>query len=43
LMGILLDNSPGLQGHQHVFAAVAIFGVVGFAATGMFRRVTKPA
>jgi MFS family permease len=41
LMGILLDNSPGLQGHQHVFAAVAVFGVVGFAATVMFRRVTQ--
>ena len=41
LMGVLLDNSPGLKGHQHVFAAVAIFGVVGFAATVMFRRVTK--
>jgi hypothetical protein len=24
-----------------VFAAVAVFGVVGFAATVMFRRVTQ--
>ena len=43
LMGILLDNSPGIQGHQHVFATVAIFGVVGLAATAMFRRVTQAA
>lgn len=40
LMGVLLDRSPGLLGHQHVFAAVAVFGVVGLAAALAFRRVT---
>ena len=39
LMGVLLDNSPGVLGHQHVFASVAAFGVVGLIATIMFRRV----
>lgn len=40
LMGVLLDGSPGVLGHQHVFAAVAGFGVVGLVATLAFRRVT---
>jgi MFS family permease len=38
LMGVLLDQSPGPPGHQHVFAAVAAFGVVGLVATAAFRR-----
>jgi len=41
LMGVLLDNSPGLLGHQHVFAAVAVFGAIGLMATIAFRRITK--
>ena len=41
LMGVLLDNSPGMLGHQHVFAAVAMFGTVGLIATIAFRRITK--
>jgi MFS family permease len=40
LMGVLLDNSPGVLGHQHVFASVAVFGVVGLVATIAFRRIT---
>jgi nitrate/nitrite transporter NarK len=40
LMGVLLDNSPGVLGHQHVFAAVAVFGAVGLIATVAFRRLT---
>lgn len=40
LMGVLLDGSPGVRGHQHVFAAVAAFGVVGLIAGLAFRRVT---
>lgn len=40
LMGILLDNSPGVLGHQHVFASVTIFGLVGLMATIAFRRMT---
>lgn len=38
LMGVLLDRSPGVTGHQHVFAAVAVFGVIGLVATVAFRR-----
>ena len=41
LMGILLDGSPGVLGHQHVFAAVSAFGVAGFIATVVFRRLTN--
>ena len=41
LMGILLDSSPGVLGHQHVFASVAAFGVVGFLATIAFRHTTR--
>lgn len=41
LMGALLDNSPGLPGHRHVFAAVAGFGAVGLLAALIFRRVTR--
>jgi len=40
LMGVLLDGSPGVLGHQHVFAAVGAFGLIGLAATLAFRRVT---
>lgn len=44
LMGVLLDNSPGMLGHRHVFAVVAAFGVVGFLASVTFRRLaTEPA
>ena len=43
LMGVLLDNSPGLPGHQHVFAAVAGFGAIGLLAALAFRRVTRAA
>ena len=39
--GWLLDRSPGALGHQHVFAMVAGFGVLGLVATAMFERVTK--
>jgi len=38
LMGLLLDRSPGLAGHQHVFAAVGGFGLVGWMAAATFRR-----
>lgn len=39
LMGVLLDGSPGVLGHQHVFASVAGFGLVGWGATMAFRRL----
>tara|TARA_R110002049_G_scaffold2750_4_gene21959 strand:- start:128020 stop:129264 length:1245 start_codon:yes stop_codon:yes gene_type:complete len=37
LMGKLLDDSPGALGHQHLFAAIAVFASVGFAATLAYR------
>lgn len=40
LMGVLLDGSPGVVGHQHVFLSVAVFGTIGFAATVAFRRIS---
>ncbi len=43
LMGVLLDNSPGVLGHQHVFASVAVFGAVGLIATIALRRITRKA
>lgn len=33
LMGHLLDRSPGAVGHQHLFAVIAAFAVVGLIAT----------
>lgn len=41
LMGVLLDNSPGVLGHRHVFASVSVFGAVGLMAMIVFRRITK--
>ena len=40
-MGFLLDRSPGALGHQHVFAMVAIFGVIGLLSTLVFQRITR--
>ncbi len=43
-MGYLLDRSPGLLGHQHVFLMVAAFAAVGFASTlGCQRAARTPA
>lgn len=36
--GVLLDRSPGAVGHQHVFALVAAFGVIGWLAARRFGR-----
>ncbi len=41
LIGYLLDSSPGAEGHQHVFAVLACFGIVGTITSVMFRRITK--
>jgi hypothetical protein len=41
LMGVLLDNAPGVLGHQHVFSVVAVFGAVGLIAAIVFRRVKR--
>ena len=38
IMGALLDNSPGILGHQHVFMMLAGFSVVGLVAAVFLRR-----
>jgi nitrate/nitrite transporter NarK len=38
LMGVLLDRSPGVLGHQHFFAVVAAFAVVGMLMSLIFSR-----
>lgn len=39
LMGHLLDNSPGLTGHQHVFRMLAIFTFVGSFAGFIYFKI----
>ncbi len=38
-MGYLLDNSPGILGHQHVFWMLAIFSVVGGIAAWYYHQL----
>ncbi|MGW9684133.1 MFS transporter [Flagellimonas sp. 2504JD1-5] len=41
-MGYLLDNSPGIEGHQHVFWMLAVFSFIGgVAAWGYFQLYKK--
>nr|WP_298929004.1 MFS transporter [uncultured Allomuricauda sp.] len=41
-MGYLLDNSPGAEGHQHVFWMLAVFSLIGgIAAWFYFRLYSK--
>lgn len=41
LMGMLLDASPGVKGHQDVFLLLAGFASVGLIATFAFRRLVS--
>ncbi|WP_299390684.1 nitrate/nitrite transporter [uncultured Gelidibacter sp.] len=41
LIGLLLDNSPGELGHQHVFLGMAAFSIIGFAAALAFSLLTR--
>ena len=41
LMGSLLDSSPGELGHQHVFAVLALFSLVGLIASILFWRIVR--
>ena len=41
LSGILLDRSPGAVGHQHLFAVVAGFALVGFIASLLVPRMGR--
>lgn len=38
LMGVLLDSSPGPEGHKHVFLAMAGFASVGLVVSLVFRK-----
>lgn len=40
MIGVLLDNSPGELGHQHVFLALAGFTIIGLIASVVFYRIT---
>lgn len=37
LMGVILDNNPGALGHQYLFGLLAVFGLIGFFASRLFR------
>lgn len=39
VMGVLLDNSPGLEGHQQVFLLLAGFAFVGGIAAFRFKKM----
>jgi sugar phosphate permease len=41
LMGHLTDTYPGAAGHQYLFGVLALFSVLGFAASAGFMAVTK--
>lgn len=40
-MGYLLDNSPGIKGHQHVFWMLAIFSLIGSIAACYYHYLFK--
>jgi nitrate/nitrite transporter NarK len=40
-MGYLLDNSPGEQGHQHVFWMLAVFSFIGAVASCYYSQLYK--
>jgi MFS family permease len=40
LMGYMLDSSPGVLGHQHLFLILAGFGLVGLITSVIFKRIT---
>lgn len=41
LMGYLLDASPGVPGHRHVFAVIGGFSLLGLAASVAFQRCAR--
>lgn len=43
MIGILLDNSPGELGHQHVFLVLAGFTIIGLITSMVFYRISKRA
>lgn len=42
LMGYVLDSSPGVAGHQHLFMILAGFGIVGLMTSLLFKRTVAP-
>ncbi len=38
IIGVLLDGSPGAQGHQYVFMMLAVFSTIGLVASWIFLR-----
>ncbi|WP_299215494.1 MFS transporter [uncultured Aquimarina sp.] len=40
-MGYLLDNAPGIQGHQHVFWMLALFSCIGGIAAVYYYRLYR--
>ncbi len=41
LMGFLLDRNPGALGHQHVFAVLSLFSLIGLLTSVLFGQVSK--
>ena len=41
LIGYLLDSSPGVTGHQHVFLVLAAFSIVGGVCAWRYHRVSN--
>lgn len=38
VMGYVLDRSPGITGHQHLFAILLLFGLIGLLATFQLKK-----
>jgi len=43
IMGVLLDNTPGIEGHQHLFWVLTGFALLGVMVTIAFERVAARA
>ncbi len=41
MIGVLLDNSPGELGHQHVFMVLTVFSFIGLIASILFHNISK--
>ena len=41
MIGVLLDNSPGELGHQHVFTVLSVFTFVGLITSIVFYKISK--
>ena len=41
LMGYFLDKFPGIEGHQYVYAFLALFSIIGLVASFRFKNISK--